>query len=557
MEYTRLIPYRIGKNWFIYDRTYETIISKELDYANFLDKKLESSKSIIIYKNNRSAIISNVKQLKNVIWYEEIKPLHIGSNMYLVYDSFKWSIVDSFGELLTKNRFDRIIYKGLYPHKKTLIKQGDKFGVLDLDSFEIIFECKYDKVIYNESNVGELILTLFKGTKILHYHCPSKDFIQLPNFDKIEWSNHNVCCLRNNNKYFLYNFRTNALVKKLSFDSADVFNDGYSICSKGENLMAVYGTGESKQLAKGGEPINILRLGNQLIVTYRKTNIKKKNFDYYFIYFENLKSKFLLLHNDTKYCHATFEENEIHIKQDSKYGSFTINRYNLDGELLDELSRKTKTSEGSQKTIELTNISGYHIAENKLHFNKKIIYDKHTGELNITRICDLILLEAIIDVDPEFGVYSETIGYLDIHGLNFWKDIFPKCFGCGLSNYIVADYGEHLCQKCNFRIDQDGKFISYNGTTCSMCGNFKELKELKNSYWCSTCNDEISKYGDCISEKCLVCNDSEEMSDEEGDESDMLVLPDCKMCGDNNDVIEVNENYYKCAHCDIVLKFNV
>ena len=300
MEYTRLIPYRIGKNWFIHDRTYETIISKELDYANFLDEKLESSKSIIIYKNKRSAIISNVKQLKNVIWYEEIKPLYIGSNIYLVYDSFKWSIVNSFGDVLTKNRFNGIIYKVLYPHKKALIQQGDKFGVLDLDSFDIIFECKYDKVIYNESHVGDLILTLFKGTKILNYHCPSKDFIQLPNFDKIEWSNHNVCCLNNNNKYFLYNFRTNALVKKLSFDSADLFVNGYSICTKDDNLIAVFENGEYIQLAKEGVPINILRSENKLIATYRKTNDEKKNFDYYFLYYENLKSKFLISHNDTK-----------------------------------------------------------------------------------------------------------------------------------------------------------------------------------------------------------------------------------------------------------------
>ena len=149
---------------------------------------------------------------------------------------------------------------------------------------------------------------------------------------------------------------------------------------------------------------------------------------------------------------------------------------------------------------------------------------------------------------------------------------FPSCKKCGDSNDVSDPGGSFWwCSHCEHSIDQEGKCVTDDCDTCEKndsevndtdaedesdfpscktCGDSNDVSDPGGSYWwCSHCEHSIDQEGDCVTDDCETCkkNDSEENDTDTEDKSD---FPDCKTCGDSNDVSDPGGSYWWCSHCE-------
>lgn len=94
--------------------------------------------------------------------------------------------------------------------------------------------------------------------------------------------------------------------------------------------------------------------------------------------------------------------------------------------------------------------------------------------------------------------------------------------------------------------------------SCPTCGDKKELidgrQEIGRELWfCEQCGHMIDRFGNCDSEKCETCEEAksliiyEDIEEEEEEECD---YPECKTCGDSNDVSDPGGSYWWCSYCE-------
>ncbi len=120
-----------------------------------------------------------------------------------------------------------------------------------------------------------------------------------------------------------------------------------------------------------------------------------------------------------------------------KYDVTTVEEvYKMDGTKLDKKEiTKLKENEELEKSKKNASIQSFSIKDtfweiraNKLYYKNEVIF---VAAINIDQLAYLhvskfhfgfALLYIIWDVDPELGVSSEKIGYIDINGICYWKN---------------------------------------------------------------------------------------------------------------------------------------
>jgi tetratricopeptide (TPR) repeat protein/DNA polymerase III epsilon subunit-like protein len=142
---------------------------------------------------------------------------------------------------------------------------------------------------------------------------------------------------------------------------------------------------------------------------------------------------------------------------------------------------------------------------------------------------------------------------------------FPKCKNCE-SLDDVQDFSGPLwwCKTCGHSINYLGNCVSDDCTICDSndfegnnfprckaCGDANDVSDPGGSYWwCSHCEHSIDQDGDCVSDECETCakeNESVDISESIDNEID---FPECKTCGDANDVSDPGGSYWWCSHCE-------
>ena len=146
-EYTRLIPYRRHNNWVIFDRAHECVITKELEYADFIDTSIQNCKSIKIKKDNKYAIITSPKDLEKVNWFDELRPINKKKSLFSIRQDSRYGVIDWKGEIKITPIFDEI--KDFWKQEILLVKKSGKYGVIDLRNFIFLADCKFDHINYN------------------------------------------------------------------------------------------------------------------------------------------------------------------------------------------------------------------------------------------------------------------------------------------------------------------------------------------------------------------------------------------------------------------------
>jgi DNA polymerase III epsilon subunit-like protein/ribosomal protein L37AE/L43A len=172
---------------------------------------------------------------------------------------------------------------------------------------------------------------------------------------------------------------------------------------------------------------------------------------------------------------------------------------------------------------------------------------------------------------PELKDYVDEI---DAEDFANW----PDCKKCGDKN-DVSDERRHTgrelwyCSHCEHLIDQDGDCVSDECETCTKedesvdisestdneidfpeckkCGDANDVSDPGGSYWwCSHCEHSIDQDGDCVSDECETCTKEDESVDISESTDNEIDLPECKKCGDANDVNDPGGSYWWCSHCE-------
>jgi DNA polymerase III epsilon subunit-like protein len=152
------------------------------------------------------------------------------------------------------------------------------------------------------------------------------------------------------------------------------------------------------------------------------------------------------------------------------------------------------------------------------------------------------------------------------------KNKKPVCKNCGDANDVVDPGGEYYrCSHCEHDIDINGDCATDD---CEVCDNAKVVEssddhiqtdtfpECKNCgdandvidpggeyYWCSHCEHDVDINGECATDDCEVC-DHAEVVDSSDEHIQTDTFPACENCGDANDVIDPGGEYYWCSHCE-------
>ena len=141
------------------------------------------------------------------------------------------------------------------------------------------------------------------------------------------------------------------------------------------------------------------------------------------------------------------------------------------------------------------------------------------------------------------SLHSSTFNYSFING---WPIDFPHKISLKKLDLLLHEY-------CLF---EPLKNSNNKKTVCKNCGDANDVIDPGGEYyWCSHCEHNIDINGDCATDDCEVCDQSKVVnSSDEHIQTD--TFPACKNCADANDVIDPGGEYYWCSYCEHDIDIN-
>lgn len=442
----RIVPFRVDQLWYIYNIDSKQIISDGFDLVKFIDNSFTDSKSLLIANGEDFSILNNPSELASLMWYKDLKPLTVDKMKMIVYLNGKCGLIDANGKTLIPISYDKIIDKLRFRNASSdeilIVSKNRKYGIIDLHSFKTILPIEYDLIEETGYVDSDNILKVKQDNKIGVFDCKSKSLLFLAEFVDIMWCNEGICSVKINSKWALFDFQLNQMVNKSEYDSTKLFTNGYAICYKiNDGFYAVYKNGLEVKIDINSKPENTIMIHryNDVFIAQEITTVWKQNGNVhssesmhkFHIY---VKLKFLSIieyKQRARHCSVRMKNNIIEIIEAGKYGGYrTVKYFNLHG---DEISEKdfvhltNNHSALSGNTISITDKakairSNWKIIDKQLFYKDELIYEHPYGELYADLTLDFPRLTAVIDVDPEFGVTEDLIGYIDQYGNVFWKD---------------------------------------------------------------------------------------------------------------------------------------
>jgi hypothetical protein len=364
----------------------------------------------------------------------------------IVYLNGKCGLIDANGKILIPFSYDKIIdklrFRNASSHEILIVIKNRKYGIIDLRNFKTILPIDYDLIEETGYVDSDNILKVKQDNKIGVFDCKSKSLLFLAEFVDIMWCNEGICSVKINSKWALFDFQLHQLVNKSEYDSPQIFTNGYSICNKkNDGYYAVYKNGLEVKIDINSKTENTIWIHryNDVFIAQEINTVWKQNGNSHFsesihkfhIY---VKLKFLSIieyKQQARHCSVRVKNNIIEIIEAGKYGGYyPVKYFNFDGEEISEKNIEHLTSNHSAisgNTISITDKgkaikSNWKIIDKQLFYKDELIYEHPEVELQADLTLDFPRLTAIIDVDPEFGVMEDFIGYIDQYGNAFWKD---------------------------------------------------------------------------------------------------------------------------------------
>ena len=150
---------------------------------------------------------------------------------------------------------------------------------------------------------------------------------------------------------------------------------------------------------------------------------------------------------------------------------------------------------------------------------------------------------------PICGEKNDLIDERQAIGRELWF-----CEPCG---HMIDRFGNcdldvcETCEKANLIIINEDTEEEFDYPECKTCGDANDVSDPGGDHWwCSHCEHAIDQDGDCVSDECETCiikDESVEISKTSEDDND---FPECKTCGDSNDVSDPGGDHWWCSHCE-------
>ena len=240
--------------------------------------------------------------------------------------------------------------------------------------------------------------------------------------------NEGFAVVKSNESWKLYDVDAKRYIDKDKFDHIGIFKGGYSLCLRNNNYLLIDKNGNEYNFSQSK---NIRRSGNTfwttdggLLKIYSKNNL--------------VSSIPLTAPISDANSFNVIEDSYIDIgRYNMKYSLYTrYAMYNIDGTKLEkaEIEQLDKKI-ASKKSEKINQVKPISIKDTSWEIKGKGLYYKdelkYTAPINVENhefleVSDffsrIATVDIIWDVDPEFGVRSEEVGYIDMNGNYYWKD---------------------------------------------------------------------------------------------------------------------------------------
>ncbi len=469
------LPYKIGKNAFhIYETKSGRCVSNhifsdiilvndvqdetvmivsyggEIDYSSLNDsgRGFIRVTDLIKYADRQNkpkaeqfAIVSKNTDFSHLKWYNYIKPLSNSVFLAQNHDD-KYGIISKDSELLP------LIYMSINPitingSDLFLICENEKneyglFKVNDNDTIVNIIEVKYDEKHWHYSNGASAPqnIIIFNDGCWKGYDMERCRYIALPsNLKRIKAYSEEILCVEiwdceEGIRLFdvdRQSFINDEVYKTVGFYEKELkpFKDGQAICETEEHKNVIVFKDGTSYIIPYEE--NRLKLSvNGKYIYYNEESVKEGNssrgYDVRFTIFDYRTKDItsFIYHWNSYGMRANSVEDDCYVHISSynmKYDLITdVAILDLNGNPIDKEPLASNTSESSDNVLEqfdeqmiLTHIIRSHFV------NKKYIpnIDEYAYDVDCSIKNGYAVIRGVFDVDPEFGVYSELVGYAD------------------------------------------------------------------------------------------------------------------------------------------------
>lgn len=434
-ESVRMIPFRIGYSWYIYNLDSKAIVSDRFDFIELIDSSTKESTALIlsnynpVLKAKEYAVINNPSKLSTLLWYDALNSLSANKFRLITSKNGKFGLVDVNGIELIKCTFDKIIevrFNGVL-----IVKFGNKYGIIELQSFEIILPVEFDFIEELCSISYSLeFLKVRQDINIGVFDCKSRTMLFLSEFDDVACCNDGICPVKINSKWGLFDLELKKVISATVFDSIDVFEHGYSICYKNDQgYFAVNRNGVEEKINLNisiERVLNLIRDNDVLIakeIEYRQHHFGSRTSIYKFHIYKKLIFVATILHEENaRHTNIILKNGEIQIQEAGKYGGYrTVRWFDTNGrEILKNESEKLLDNV-LNRNLKKVRESDWKIEGSQLYYRGVLIYEGE-GWLEANLNLDFPILNDIIDdFDPDF-CHGQHVGYIDQNGNTYWRE---------------------------------------------------------------------------------------------------------------------------------------
>ncbi|UKK47379.1 WG repeat-containing protein [Prevotella sp. E9-3] len=354
----------------MYDKVNQKLLSLQNKYIDFVDSSLKTSTSCIIsneygswgmfgYKN--AAIVSQPRDVLDLHWYKQLLSIGKSRTHIIAKDSFdRYGIIDDHNNILLNFVYQEIKPLEVGEEVYIICKEGKYYGILNKE-LKVIVPC----FLLELEDYSRLKLITYKNEQGSSFamDLTTLNECKLPdNFNRIDDYKEGILTFEiAEEQYRFFNLEKKCYInsyiyQKVSEDEEIIINKSFVLCRRNNTniLVSIDGTEypikfEGNLSQYGETVIGVTPIEEKYIGQYG-FECTRTNYDVSVFRKNILLSKFT--HKESSVYHETFDlvsEDVIWVWHWGKYGKFGT-RINLKGEHVSSL--KTEVSAISKKTTE-------------------------------------------------------------------------------------------------------------------------------------------------------------------------------------------------------------
>lgn len=415
LRIVHLVPYRIGRDWFVFDRDRNEVVSEAFQSVHFVDSTIRYSTSLLVCDKGGLFFLVNQGSARfDQARYESLSRIDGVADLFIVGDGVCYGIINCEGEFVCKLSYSSIKSTSLWETLPSflIVERHGAFGIFNLQSGEFVVDLEYENV-----RVSGNYFILRKGGVHKLYQ-PNSEIFEIAGFEEVEGAcSDDVSVVSVASKWGLYDVRKKRLLNNTLYDYVSEFW-GYAYVALGRDCYLIYYDGQLKNIG--------------LNCTYCDSKLSYYRDGQFFVV-DEIGGEKRWVHTYIQGSHiATFDVPDQFqlrlnggvvelLKFSHKYWvSFVTESYLLTGERQFFRYRGGGCEFSEQCGIWSVNDVG-------LYRKGEMFFELEGFEFtSLDLSVEFPFVNLLIDVDPEFGVTEDAIGYIDHEGRHYWADHSAK-----------------------------------------------------------------------------------------------------------------------------------